>query len=60
MTNEIAGKTDEVSTRALEFADALYDLFDDFDPDKAGGTGALAAWFLGPLAENEELFDGLM
>jgi glutamate/tyrosine decarboxylase-like PLP-dependent enzyme len=60
MTHEITNRADEISTRASEFIDALYDFFDDFDLGKARGTGAPAAWFLGPLAENKELFHDLM
>ncbi|MGH3770155.1 MAG: pyridoxal phosphate-dependent decarboxylase family protein [Pseudonocardiaceae bacterium] len=60
MTYEITGRADGTSTRAGEFTSALHRLFDDFDLDKVDGTDTLAAWFLGPLAENEELFGNLM
>lgn len=60
MTYEITGRIDEVSTRVEEFTSALYRLFEDFDLGKAKGTDKLAAWFLGPLAENEKLFGDLM
>lgn len=60
MTHEITGRADEISTGASEFVDTLYGFFDDFDLNKAKGTGTLAAWFLGPLAENKKLFHDLM
>lgn len=60
MAYEIIGRADEISTGAPEFIDTLFDFFGAFDLEKAEGTGSLAAWFLGPLAENKKLFHDLM
>jgi glutamate/tyrosine decarboxylase-like PLP-dependent enzyme len=60
MTYEITGRADEVSTRAKEYASALLRQYENFDLSKVEGTDTLAAWFLGPLAENQKLLSELI
>lgn len=60
MTGELTGRADEASSAAVTYSDRLFDLYEDFDLGAADGSDSLAAWFLGPLAENEELFTGLI
>ncbi|SDD34979.1 pyridoxal phosphate-dependent decarboxylase family protein [Actinokineospora iranica] len=60
MMDEITGRADESSSKAPEYRDRLVDLYGDFDLETAEGSDTLGAWFLGPLAENQELFGQLL
>ncbi|UVS80469.1 pyridoxal-dependent decarboxylase [Actinokineospora sp. UTMC 2448] len=52
--------TDERSPIAAEHAAELSTLLGDYDLSSVPGTSSLAAWFLGPKAENEELLSRLV
>lgn len=52
--------TEEMTTAAPSYVDLLRRFIPDFDLERAAGTSTPAAWFLGPKAENQQLFEELM
>lgn len=52
--------TQESTTRPSEFSTALDRYRPDFDLARPAGTATLAAWFLGPKAENADLLGELL